>query len=194
MNDEIAKYRKPDAPVLPLIIERWSPRAMTGEPLDRETIQGIFEAARWAPSSYNNQPWRFLYATHNSQKWQALFDLLMEANQAWVKDAALLILVLSAKTVNGRPQKTHHVEAGMAYQNMALQAASMGLVFHGMAGFDYEKAAQLVGNDNLSVECMIAVGKPASKERLPEQLQKAEVPSTRNPVSSFASQDPRDLK
>src|ERR1043165_5824443 len=81
----------------PLILHRWSPRSMTGEELDNDTIMSLFEAARWAPSSYNNQPWRFIYAKRNTSHWDKLFNLLAETNKVWTKNAAVLIVVIARK-------------------------------------------------------------------------------------------------
>src|SRR4028119_718532 len=86
--------RQPTFQINPLTINRWSPRSMTGEELDDDTVMSLFEAARWAPSSYNNQPWRFVYAKRNTPYWAKLFDLLVEPNKVWAKDAALLVVVV----------------------------------------------------------------------------------------------------
>src|SRR3954453_20347778 len=91
------EQRKPDYPIEPLIYRRWSPRAMSGEPLTEKEIFTLFEAARWAPSTYNEQEWRFLYARRDTPQWPLLFDLLKEANQAWCKNAAVLCVVLARK-------------------------------------------------------------------------------------------------
>jgi nitroreductase len=92
--------RKPGYPINPLILNRWSPRSMTGEELGEHDIMSLFEAARWAPSSFNNQPWRFIYAKRNTVHWDRLFNLLVEANKLWTKNAALLVVVISRKNFN----------------------------------------------------------------------------------------------
>lgn len=84
-KEKALQGRKPTFKINPLILNRWSPRSMTGEELDEDTIMSLFEAARWAPSSYNNQPWRFIYAKRNTEKWQKIFDLLAEPNKVWLK-------------------------------------------------------------------------------------------------------------
>ena len=94
---ESESVRKPNYPINPLILNRWSPRAMTGETLNDDDIMSLFEAARWAPSSYNNQPWRFIYAKRNTKHWDRFFNLLAEGNKIWAKNAALLVLVISRK-------------------------------------------------------------------------------------------------
>lgn len=182
--------RKSDYPILDIILHRWSPRALLPEISDKE-LMTIFEAGRWAASSYNNQPWRFLYAKNGSTSWQTFLNLLAPANQLWAKNAAVLVLVISKKTFdhNGNPYKTHSFEAGSAVQNMALQAATMGLAIHGMGGFDYEKArTELNVPDDFEVEAMLAIGKVAPKENLPQELQNYEKPSNRKPLEEVVTE------
>jgi nitroreductase len=174
-------------PINPLIQNRWSPRSMTGEELDEDTIMSLFEAGRWAPSSYNNQPWRFIYAKRNSVHWDKLFNLLVEPNKVWTKDAALLVVVVSRKNFEYKKYSiTHQYDAGAAWENLALEASSRGLVAHGMQGFDYEKArTDLEIPDNFDVMAMIAIGKKGPKENLPQQLQEREYPSDRKPLAEI---------
>jgi nitroreductase len=172
----------------PLILNRWSPRSMTGEELDDDTIMGLFEAARWAPSSYNNQPWRFIYAKRNTKNWNKLFNLLAEANKVWTKNAAVLVVVISRKNFeyNEKYSITHQFDAGAAWENLALEASSRGLVSHGMQGFDYEKARiDLEIPDNFDVMSMIAIGKKGPKENLPLELQNKEFPNNRKPLNEI---------
>jgi nitroreductase len=162
---------------------------MTDEELDDDTIMSLFEAARWAPSSYNNQPWRFIYAKRNTpQHWNKLFNLLAEPNKAWTKNAALLVVVISGKNFeyNEKYSITHQYDTGAAWENLALEASSRGLVAHGMQGFDYEKARiDLEIPDNFDVMAMIAIGKKGSKENLPLQLQEKEYPNDRKPLKEI---------
>jgi nitroreductase len=161
---------------------------MTGEELDEDTIMGLFEAARWAPSSYNNQPWRFIYAKRNTANWNKLFNLLAEPNKIWTKNAAVLVVVVSRKNFeyNEKYSITHQYDAGAAWENLALEASSRGLVAHGMQGFDYEKARiDLEIPDNFDVMSMIAIGKKGSKENLPLELQNKEFPNNRKPLSEI---------
>jgi nitroreductase len=91
LNSEIDHKRNPSHKINSLFINRWSPRSMTGEDIDDNDLMSLFEAARWAPSSYNNQPWRFIYAKRNTESWNKLFDLLYEGNKAWAKNATALV-------------------------------------------------------------------------------------------------------
>lgn len=182
-------HRTPDHPIETIFLDRWSPRAMSGEPLDGRELARLFEAARWAPSTYNEQEWLFLYAHRDSPHWPAFFDLLMEANQAWCERAAVLIVVLSHKVfaLNGRPNPVHTFDAGAAFENLALQGAAMGLVVHGMAGFDRDRArAELRVPDDHDVEAMVAVGHPGDPADLPEPLRQREAPSGRKPIAEIA--------
>ena len=188
-NVAIDRHRQPDHPVETLIYHRWSPRAMSGERLSKAELMRLFEAARWAPSSFNEQPWRFVYAERGGEHWPRFFGLLSEGNRRWAGAAAVLVVVLSRTTFerNGNPSRTHSYDTGAAWQNLALQCSRMGLVVHGMAGFDYEKARDVLeAPAEFSVEAMIAAGRPAPVEVLPESLREREVPSGRKPVTELA--------
>jgi nitroreductase len=187
-NSENNPARKSDFKINPLIFNRWSPRSMTGEELDVDTIMSLFEASRWAPSSYNNQPWRFIYAKRNTKYWNNLFDLLAEPNKIWVNNAALLVVVISHKNFehDGKFSITHQYDAGAAWENLALEAYSRGLVAHGMQGFGYPKARNNLNiPDNFVVMAMIAIGKEGPKENLPPNLQEKEKPNDRKPLNEI---------
>jgi nitroreductase len=186
-------HRSADYPIEPLFFRRWSPRALSGESLSESELFTLFEAARWAPSSFNEQEWRFLYATRNSPHWQTFFDLLVEGNQAWCKNAAVLVVVLARKTFtrNEKPNRVHLYDAGSAWQNIALQATAMGIVAHGMQGFDYERArTELKVPDNFAVAAMFALGRPGKLEDLPEDIREREVPSGRRKVQESICEGP----
>ncbi len=184
----IHDFRKPGNPVQDIFVNRWSPRAMSGEEIDESTLMSLFEAARWAPSSNNNQPWRFIYARRNTPRWEVFFSLLAEGNQVWAKEAAVLIVVISKTTFDsGKPARTHSYDAGAAWVSLALQGSLLDLVVHGMQGFDYDRAKQeLRVPDDYQVEAMIAIGHHGKKEDLPDDLQKREFPSPRKSVSEIA--------
>ncbi|QVL56574.1 MAG: nitroreductase family protein [Simkaniaceae bacterium] len=180
--------RQPDYPIEPLILNRWSPRAMSGEPLSDDELFPLFEAARWTPSSYNAQPWRFVYAKRETEAWRALFELLVPFNQSWVDDASVLVVIASHTVFvsNGKPSPTHSFDTGAAWENLALEGAARNLVVHGMQGFDYEKAKRVCKlHDDYVVEAMIAIGKPGKKEDLPQDIQEKENPSSRKPLKEL---------
>lgn len=188
-----SKVRKADHPIEELFLDRWSPRAMSGGSVSAEELMALFEAARWAPSSYNNQPWRILYARRDTEHWPVFLGLLVEGNRTWAKDAAALLLFVSKETFdfNGQPYPTHSFDTGAAWQNLALQATLKGLVTHGMQGFDYERArTELNIPEGFRVEAMIAVGRPGDPASLPEQMREREAPSGRKPLSEITCEGP----
>jgi nitroreductase len=188
---EAADHRKADHPIESIFIERWSPRAMTGQPLSDDMLNSVFEAARWAPSSYNEQPWKFLYARRDTSHFEKFFNLLTPGNQAWTGNAAVLLVVVSRKVFsrNNKPNPVHVFDAGSAWENMALQGARLGLVMHGMAGFDPAKArTELNVPDDYDIVAMIAIGHPGDPDKLPENLRSVEIPSGRKPVSEITSE------
>jgi nitroreductase len=176
--------RIPEYEIDPQFINRWSPRAMSGAPVTEAEIMRLFEAARWAPSSANSQPWRFVYGLAGSPHFDRLFNLLVDANRPWCVHAGALVVVLSkAKAENGNALKTHSYDTGAAWMSLALEGLSMGLVVHGMGGFNYDRARVDLGvPEDYSVEAMIAIGHPGKVEDLPEAYQVREVPSPRRPV------------
>ena len=178
--------RQADNSIDSLFLDRWSPRAMTGAPVDESTLMTLFEAARWAPSSYNNQPWRMIYARRDTDYWPLFLGLLVEGNRAWAQHAAALVLFISKKTFdfNGKPAISHSFDTGAAWENFALQGCLKGLVVHGMQGFDYDRArSELRIPEGFQVEAMAAVGHPAPAETLPEKLRAKESPSPRRSVA-----------
>jgi nitroreductase len=174
--------RKADYPIDKLFLDRWSPRAMSGEAVSEEELMTLFEAARWAPSSYNNQPWRILYARRDTENWELFFDLLLEFNQSWAHTAGALLVFVSKTTFdrNGQPSVTHSYDTGAAWGSLALQGWLNGLVVHGMEGFDYERARKELNiPEDFQLEAMAAVGKPGKVEDLPAELRERESPSER---------------
>jgi nitroreductase len=188
-QQEVKPKRKTEYPIHPIILDRWSPRSMTGEEMSDDELFPLFEAAKWAPSSYNNQPWRFLYAKRNTPHWPLFFNLLVEANQTWTKNAAVLVCIVSNTLFerNGKPCRTHTFDTGAAWMALALEGGARGYVIHGMEGFDYKKAAQtLKVPDTFQVEAMVAIGKRAPAKELPPNLQQNETPSPRKKIKEIA--------
>lgn len=185
--------RTPDHAIRPLFFKRWSPRAFTPMPMPAEDLARIFEAARWAPSSFNSQPWRFLYAHRDTPHWPVFLGLLGDFNRTWAVNASVLIVAVSKTTIRpvGRdadiPSHSHSFDTGAAWANLALQATSMGWHAHGMVGFDIARAAvDLRVPEGYRVEAAIALGKQCDKSILPEALQAREAPNGRDPIGSFA--------
>ena len=187
----VENFRKPEHPIEPLILRRWSPRAMSGEGISDKEMLTLFEAARWAPSTQNEQEWRFIYARRDTPAWGTLFDLLADGNKIWCDRAAMLCVVCASKffAYNGKPNPVHLFDCGNAFENLALQGTAMGLVVHGMAGFDYEKARTALGvPEEFAVAAMFAVGRPGDAGQLPEKLRDREKPSDRRPVRESISE------
>jgi nitroreductase len=186
MSKEI-NTRKTEYEIDNIFLQRYSPRAMSGEIIPTDTLMTLFEAARWAPSASNIQPWRFIYAMRGTAEFDKLFSLLIDFNKDWCIRASALIITISNKLdFKGKPSVSHSFDTGSAWENFALQASEMNLIAHGMAGFDYEKAKTELGiPDDYSVEMMIAVGKHGKVEDLPEPLREREAPSDRKPLSEI---------
>jgi nitroreductase len=187
-----ANSRTAEYPIDPLFLQRWSPRAFTSEAISERDLLTLLEAARWAPSSFNSQPWRFLYARRDTAPWPRFLGLLNEYNQSWAKSAAALVILVSKTTLLPRgadkevPSYTHSLDAGAAWANLALQAARSGWAAHGMAGFDVARTASELGVPaGYRVEAAIAIGRPGDKSLLPEVLRARELPSDRLPLAQL---------
>lgn len=176
-------------PVHGLIAERWSPRAFADTPLDREQVGSLLEAARWAPSCYNDQPWSFLLAMRSDgAAFDRLADCLVPGN-AWARSAPLLLLAVARTDFarDGRPNRHAQHDVGLALGNLVLQAQALGLAAHQMAGFDVEKARTTLGvPEGHEPLTMVAVGRSGDPASLPEKLRERELaPRTRKALDSF---------
>lgn len=175
--------------VLPLIVERWSPRSFDGSPIDAGDFEVILEAAGWAPSAFNYQPWTFLYALRDDANWQRFLDLLIPFNASWARDAGALLFIVTEKTMGApdRANHSHSFDAGAAWAQLALQATALGYHAHGMTGVQFEEAIRDLGiPDTHRLEAAVAIGRKAPADRLPEGLREKEVPSGRKAVSEIA--------
>jgi nitroreductase len=191
-----SSIRKADHPVDSLFLDRWSPRAMSGDEIPEEDLMTLFEAARWAPSSYNNQPWRILFACRKGEHWPLFFDLLAETNKIWAQHAAALLVIISKTTFdhNGKPSVTHSYDTGAAWASLALQGYMKGYVVHGMQGFNYERAKSDLGiPDGFSVEAMAAIGFLGDRDTLPEELRNRESPNDRRKLDRTICEGPFQL-
>lgn len=191
-----ATGRQSAYPVEPLILHRWSSRAFSGEPLSREALAPLLEAARWAPSSGNLQPWRFVVIGRSSPRWAAWLDLLSPGNRGWASHAGALLVLVSRRLIpdkqTGAPRVSvsHSFDAGAAWVCLAQQAAANGLVAHAMGGFDRDGARlALALDDRYQVEVMIAVGHPAAPETLTDEQRAREVPNGRRPQSEWVFEE-----
>ena len=184
-------YRQPTAglDVDPSFVGRWSPRAMSGQALQETEVRSLLEAARWAPSCFNAQPWRFAYVLRDSDHWAGLFETLLEGNRAWAVNAGALVAIVSRKNyeMNDKPAPTHSFDAGAAWMSLALQARLNGLVAHGMQGFDQDSARMVLQvPDVYDLPAIIAIGYPGDAGCLPGSYQAREQPSPRKPLDEIA--------
>ena len=183
-EEYISKTRKPDYPIIPAILNRHSPRVLKDEEVTQEELLTLLEAARWAPSSSNSQPWRFIVAKKGTDEYEVQKNLLIEFNQKWTGNATYLITLVS-KQINDKGEESRNAssDAGAAWENLAIQASDMDLVAHAMGGYDVDKACAVLNVPNeYRVEFMIAVGRRTPLEEVPEQFVEGETPNTRNPL------------
>jgi len=180
--------RTPNHPILPVFTDRWSPRAFSDKPVSETQILTLLEAARWAPSGSNLQPWRFIYGIKGEPEFDTLLSLLIPFNEGWAKNAAALIFITSVTSFDGQRQNiTNSFDAGAAWMSLAIQAQSMGLITHGMAGIEYEKAPLVLElSPFLKVEAAVAVGYQGDASSLPDFLQTREAASDRQPLEAMA--------
>jgi nitroreductase len=185
--------RTADHTINPLFLDRWSPRAFDGSDLPEADLMSIFEAARWAPSAFNSQPWRFLYARRGDADWERFLDLLIPFNQSWAHSASVLVYILSDSLPftdkAGEPlaSHSHSFDAGAAWLSLALQATHMGYRAHGMTGVDFDRVrVELAVPDRFRIEAAAAIGRIGDPSILSEKLQAREVPSGRKPVAEIA--------
>jgi nitroreductase len=181
-----------DYPVAPIFLDRWSPRAFDSSVMPDADLMTIFEAARWAPSSFNAQPWRLLYAKREDDDWERFLDLLVPFNRGWAHSASVLIYIISdtqMEMVPGQPFPSHNhsFDAVAAWACLALQATMIGYHAHGMVGVDFDRArVELKVPERYRFEAAAVVGRVGAIETLDETLREREVPSERKPVTDFA--------
>jgi nitroreductase len=181
--------------VSPIFIERWSPRAYDESSLTDAEINPLFEAARWAPSAYNAQPWRFIYARRGAPEWQTFLDLLIPYNRAWAERASALVIAVSAQKFVP-PGKTEAIstgyqsyDTGAAVAYLVLQASLVGLAAHIIGGFDKEEAKRVLGiPKNFYVESAIVIGRQGRPDVLPPDLRAREAPTSRHALQKLVAE------
>lgn len=185
-----AGARRPEHAIEPLFLERWSPRAFDGAAVGEPALASILEAARWAPSAANAQPWRFVYALRGEAEWERFVGLLKPNNAAWARNAGALVFICSDSVKDARgeappqPSRTHSFDAGAAWALMALQATALGFHAHAIAGFDQDRArTELQVPERFRLEAAVAIGRAGDKTLLPDALQARETPSSRRPLA-----------
>lgn len=179
-----------DFPVHELIRERWSPRAFADKPVPQDVLRSIFEAARWAPSSNNEQPWAYIVATRDDKEnFEKALSVLVEFNINWAKSAAALAIAVARLTFakNNAPNRNAQYDTGAASALLSVEATARGLAVHQMAGFDPEKARQVFGIPaGWEPIAALAIGYPGDPASLPQPLMDRELaPRTRKPITEF---------
>ncbi len=187
-NGRTAEY-----PINPLFLDRWSPRSFSAEAIADADLFTLFEAARWAPSSSNLQPWRILYAKRDTPDWPLFLQPLNEKNQAWAGRASALLAILSRRTTSTggsvRDIRSHAFDAGAAWACLALQASLSDWVAHAIGGFDAPRARDLLGvPDDLDLHCFVAIGR--STIDLGARNADGAGPNGRSPQASFVRAGP----
>lgn len=174
-------------PLCDLLARRWSTRAFADRPVDRESLASLFEAARWAPSSGNGQPWSYLVATKDDPAEHARLASVLTPGNAWAHKAPVLALSIATLHRADKPNRTAHHDLGLANENLVIQAVSMGLAVHMMAGFHVEMARELFEIPAIfDPMAMMAIGYPGDPNSLPDELRaKDTAPRQRKPVREF---------
>jgi hypothetical protein len=185
-----SQTRQAAHPIDSIFVDRWSARAMSGAAIAPAELMVLFEAARWAPSASNYQPWRMLYGLRDTPHWPLFLGLLNEGNRHWAQHGGALVLFISSRILdNGKPSVTHGFDTGAAWENFALQASLRNLVAHGMQGFDYARArAELAIPQQFELHAMVVVGKPGDAALLTENLRAR--PNDRRPVGRTVCEGP----
>ncbi|MEQ8925045.1 MAG: nitroreductase family protein [Fulvivirga sp.] len=178
-------------PIIEPIANRWSPRAFSDKEVPKKELMSLFEAARWAASCFNEQPWRFKVGLKGEELYDKIFDTLGEFNKNWVKTAPVVVLVKAKKTFTKNCKSNAHYwyDTGQAVSSLSIQANSMGIYLHQMAGFDKKKAdAEIVNNDDFDAICVIALGYRGDIDQLPDDLAEKEYDKQiRKPLDEIVS-------
>jgi nitroreductase len=187
------KVAETQYPIDEILRRRWSPRAFSNRVVEEEKLQSLFEAARWAPSSFNEQPWNFIVATKQKQEEHArLLSCLAEGNQRWAREAPVLMVSVAKLNFDktGKPNRHAFHDVGLAMGNLLVEATALGLFVHQMAGFSPAKVREMYGvPDGFEPVAAIAIGYGAALDELPEPLRERELGGrSRKPVSSFVYQ------
>ncbi len=164
-------------PINKIITERWSTRSFDGKPVEEDKINSVLEAARWAPSAFNAQPWRFIVGVKNSKEYNNILSTLVDWNIQWAKNAPVLILNVAEKKFshNGTSNPTYKYDLGQAVAIMSIEATNQGLFTHQMTGFNSDKAHQLFNlNEDLDVVSVTALGYYSPNAVIPEDIAKLE--------------------
>lgn len=182
IKPEIEKSRQATYEIDNAVLNRWSPRSYLDKDIPEEVLFSVFEAARWAPSAFNFQPWRFILARTDESR-EKFYSFIFDGNLTWVKKAPVLALLISKTTSERGKFGSHAFDTGAAWGMLSLEAVKKGLITHPMTGFDFEKAREVLNiPEDYAINALVAIGYQAPKEDLPEAIKEREKPSTRRPL------------
>ena len=188
-DDETIKFAPESSGIDRLILRRWSPRAFSDKPVDGEDLKKLFLAASWAPSCFNEQPWRFIVGRQGDGIYERIGEILLGVNRQWATTAPVLLLSTAKRTLtrDGRPNPCHFHDVGLASAMLTVQATALGLYAHGMAGFDRQLARTAFNvPDDFDLCATWAVGHLGNPDTLPEPLRTHEKgPRSRKPLHEF---------
>ncbi|PZU44251.1 MAG: nitroreductase [Microbacterium sp.] len=186
MSPAATRIAPTEAPILDVLAERWSTRVFDRTvPIDEEALASALEAARWAPSASNTQPWRFIVARRGTDAHAKVFEALMGFNQAWAGDAGALVVFAASASLDGKPLPWAAYDTGQAAAHFTVQAHASGLHTHQMGGFHRDAIAEAFGfDDDLTALAVMAVGTLGDIDSAPEALRERELaPRTRRPIA-----------
>ncbi len=191
---DVSGFRKPEHDIAPIFLERWSPRSYTEEEIPDSALMSCFEAARWAPSSTNQQPWRFVYCKRGGENWENFKEAIQERSRLWAKDAAAIVFFISKTAVFARGEhkisRSHAFDTGAAWENFALQATMLGWAVHAIGGFDAKHAPRLLGipEEGWQIHCAVTIGRRGDKSFLLDEFAARELPNVRVPLNLLLMQ------
>jgi len=177
--------RQPEHKIDPIFVERWSPRSFLEQPVPEEKLMRLFEAARWAPSAFNHQPWRFILLTSREDK-ERFYPCISQNNLAWCRKAPVLVLIISEINRDGALNPSHAFDTGAAWGYLSLAATMEGLATHPMTGFDFGKARSILNiPEEYAIQALVAIGYQGSPDLLDEPLRQREFPKGRRPLDEL---------
>jgi len=177
--------RQPEHKIDPIFVERWSPRSFLEQPVPEEKLMRLFEAARWAPSAFNHQPWRFILLTSREDK-ERFYPCISQNNLAWCRKAPVLVLIISEINRDGALNPSHAFDTGAAWGYLSLAATMEGLATHPMTGFDFGMARSILNiPEEYAIQALVAIGYQGSPDLLDEPLRQREFPKGRRPLDEL---------
>ena len=186
---DVNGFRKPEHAIAPIFLERWSPRSYTEEAIPESVLMQCFEAARWAPSSTNQQPWRFLYCRRGGENWPNFVEAILERSRLWAQHAAAIVFFVSKDAVFARGEhkisRSHAFDTGAAWENFALQATMLDWAVHAIGGYDQKNAPRLLGlpEEGWHIHCAVTIGRRGDKGFLLDEFAAREHPNLRVPLN-----------